>query len=72
MPVELDKEIKTEDYQEEDEEEEKEKKKQITFKKKKGRITKALQFNFQQKVNRPTMFDKLMHPGLILTAKAKD
>ena len=46
MPVELDKEIKTEEYYEEDEEEEKEKKKQITFKKKKGRITKALQFNF--------------------------
>ncbi|CAD8115280.1 unnamed protein product [Paramecium primaurelia] len=74
MPVELDIEIQEEEYliTEFDEEEEKEKKKQILFKKKKNRITKALQFNFQQKQNKVNVIDRLMHPGVILAIKAKE
>ncbi|CAD8173037.1 unnamed protein product [Paramecium pentaurelia] len=74
MPVELDAEIQEEEYliTELDEEEEKEKKKQILFKKKKNRITKALQFNFQQKQNKVNVIDRLMHPGVILAVKARE
>ncbi|CAD8179246.1 unnamed protein product [Paramecium octaurelia] len=74
MPVELDAEIQEEEYiiTELDEEEEKEKKKQIQFKKKKNRITKALQFNFQQKQTKVNVIDRLMHPGVILAVKARE
>ncbi|CAK84613.1 unnamed protein product (macronuclear) [Paramecium tetraurelia] len=74
MPVELDAEIQEEEYiiNELDEEEEKEKKKQIQFKRKKNRITKALQFNFQTKQNKVNVIDRLMHPGVILAVKARE